>query len=265
MAGDNVSWKERKVRFAEEDLFVVEVGEGRPLLVLHEELGHPGILRWHRELGKEYRLVIPMHPGFGRSPQREWMTNVRDLACFYGWYVRENLAANAGAIGFSFGGWVGAEMVANDPKLFPRLILVAPMGIRPAVGEIMDMFKVTARAYLAATVLNPQTTPEFKELYGGAPTPEQFEAFEDARAQTARLAWQPYAYNPSLPHLLKAVTDLPTLLIWGRQDNVVPLNAGELYAAAIKQSRLVTLEGCGHRPEIEKTDEFLREVRSFLS
>jgi pimeloyl-ACP methyl ester carboxylesterase len=57
---------------------------------------------------------------------------------------------------------------------------------------------------------------------------------------------------------------LPTLLIWGRQDQVVPLAAADEFKRVMKSARLVTFEPCGHRPEFEKTADFLREVEAFL-
>ena len=77
-------------------------------------------------------------------------------------------------------------------------------------------------------MLDPEHTPEFDNLYGGI-GPAAFELWEDARAETARLAWVPYLHNPSLPHLLGVIDKLPTLLVWGRQDKVSPLSAGEAY------------------------------------
>ena len=71
-------------------------------------------------------------------------------------------------------------------------------------------------------------------------------------------------HNPSLPHLLRVIDSLPTLLIWGREDHVVPLSAGQAYNKAIAGSRLAILDRCGHRPEIEKTDEFVKLLRDFL-
>jgi len=65
--------------------------------------------------------------------------------------------------------------------------------------------------------------------------------------------------------LLAGVDQLPTLLIWGRQDRVVPCSAGQAYQHAIAGSELVVLEGCGHRPEIEKTAEFIEHVERFLA
>jgi pimeloyl-ACP methyl ester carboxylesterase len=156
-------------------------------------------------------------------------------------------------------------MAACDAKQFRRMVLVAPTGIKPPEGHIMDLFIVTARAYLDATVHNAAQTPEFAKLYGGEQTPEQFEAWEDARAETARIAWQPYMYNPSLGPLLEGVTGLPTLLIWGREDKVVPLSAAEVYRKSIAGAELAVFDGCGHRPETEKTQEFVERVQKFLA
>ena len=93
----------------------------------------------------------------------------------------------------------------------------------------MDMFTVSARAYLNASVHDPAQTLRSSPCCTVVPaTPEQFEDWEEARAETARLAWRPYMYNPSLGPLLEGVRGLPTLVLWGRQDKVVPLSAGQI-------------------------------------
>ncbi len=258
-------WQQEKVRVAGTELTFIKGGTGRPLLVLHEELGHPGWLQWHSELARGHQLLIPIQPGFNGTPRVDWIANIRDLAGFYGRVVRELNLAPVDVIGFSTGGWVAAEMAAQNFQQFHRMALVAPAGVRPPSGDIMDIFTVTARSYLAATVLDQHNTPEFNKLYGGERTPEQFEAFEDARSEIARLAWEPYFFSPSLPHLLEGVAGLPTLIIWGRQDPVIPLSAGEAYNKAIAGSKLAVLDRCGHRPEIEKTGDFVKLLRDFLA
>ena len=265
MAGNAQEWREETVRVAGTDLTLIQGGTGKPLLVLHEELGHPGWLRWHTALAQNRTLLIPLHPGFGKSPRVEWVQGVRDLAGFYARVVRERGLSPVDVIGFSLGGWIAAEMAANCAHQFRRLVLVAPTGIRPPAGDIMDLFTVTARTYLDASVHAAASAPEFATLYGGAATPEQFEAWEDARAETARVAWQPYMHNPSLGPLLAGVSGLPTLMIWGRQDKVVPISAAEVYKKSISDSELVVFEGCGHRPEVEKSQDFIARVQSFLA
>jgi pimeloyl-ACP methyl ester carboxylesterase len=56
----------------------------------------------------------------------------------------------------------------------------------------------------------------------------------------------------------------PTLVVWGKQDNLLPISSGERYAAGIPGARLVSFDKCGHVPPIEKTDEFVSAVTAFL-
>jgi pimeloyl-ACP methyl ester carboxylesterase len=258
-------WKEVTAKVAGAELTCIQGGSGKPLLVLHEEIGHPGWLRWHTELARSRTVIIPQHPGFGKTPRVEWVRNVRDLAGFYARVIREQGWSPVDVIGFSMGGWIAAEMAACDAKQFRKMILVAPTGIRPPQGDIADMFVVTARAYVDASVNSIESNPEFAKLYGGEQTPEQFEAWEDARAETARIAWQPYMFNPSLPNLLENVVGLPTMLIWGKQDKIVPISASHVFNESITGSDLVVLDNCGHRPEIEQTSTFVERVQRFLA
>jgi pimeloyl-ACP methyl ester carboxylesterase len=112
-------------------------------------------------------------------------------------------------------------------------------------------------------VAEPEKTLEFSRIYGGEMTPAQFEAFEDARAETARIGWEPFMHNPSLPYLLRGLT-IPTLLIWGRSDTVVPRGCIEEYTRVIPGAHVIELAGVGHRPEIEDALSFERAVEKFL-
>lgn len=247
-----------------DQLVVLKGGAGKPLLVLHEELGYPSWMKWNEALSERHTIVTPLYPGFGRTPRAEWISNVHDLACFLARFVREQGLTSIEVMGFSLGGWLAAEMSANDPNLFSKMVLVAPVGIRPPEGDIMDMFTVPALVYLRDSVRDAANVAEYAKLYDGGVLPEQYEAFEDARAETARLAWQPYMFNPSLPHLLEGTVKSPTLIVWGRDDRVVPISAAAIYQKSIRNARLLTFDQCGHRPEIEKSDQFIKEVESFL-
>jgi pimeloyl-ACP methyl ester carboxylesterase len=260
----STQWSEQRIRVGDCELAAIRGGAGRPLLILHEELGYPGWLRWQSELARERSLLIPMHPGFGRTARLDWVTSVRDLAAFYGRLLREQKLVPLDVIGFSLGGWIAAEMAVDNPAQFRRMVLVAPVGIRPPQGEIFDLYNVTVNSYLRTSVRDCAATPEFDRLFADMEPLQQMEAWEDARIQTARVAWRPYMYNPSLPHLLGGVSALPTALIWGSEDRVVPVSAARAYQGAIAGSHLALIAGAGHRPEIEKPDEFVRQVREFL-
>ena len=84
------------------------------------------------------------------------------------------------------------------------------------------------------------------------------------REMAALLTWKPYMYNPKLPVLLSQVK-IPSLVVWGRQDAIVPLNCGELYQAAIPGAQLVVIDRCGHSPQVEKPQAFLDAVVPFLT
>jgi pimeloyl-ACP methyl ester carboxylesterase len=155
-------------------------------------------------------------------------------------------------------------MATMCPAQFKRLVLVGALGIKPPSGMIFDMFLEVAKEYLRLSFLNPAGTPEFAQICPETPTPEQVEAWEVAREQACRLGWRPYMHDPSLPHLLRRLRNLPTLIVWGQQDPIVPLGAAEVYQASIPGSRLAVLESCGHHPEVEQSEEFLRLVETFL-
>jgi pimeloyl-ACP methyl ester carboxylesterase len=258
-------WKEEITHVAGTDLAIIKGGQGKPLLVLHEELGHPGWLNWHSALAKERTVTVPIQPGLGKSPKLDWIRNIHELGLFYSWVVRDLNLAPLDVIGFSTGGWIAAEMATINCRQFRRMVLVAPMGIHPPEGEIMDVFSVTARTELNASV-HDHNVPEFNKLYGGERTPEQFEAFEEARTENARLTWEPILHNPALPHFLESVKDLPVQIVWGREDEIVPVSCAEAYRKALKNTavNVEVYNNCGHRPEIEKTDDFVKLLREFL-
>jgi pimeloyl-ACP methyl ester carboxylesterase len=264
MATTTATWTEEMVQVAGVTLALLKGGSGSPLLILHDELGQPGWLRYHAALAPQHTLYMPLHPGFGKTAGLEWILHVRDLA---GWYLDALDELGIGrlpVIGLGLGGWLAASMASMCPHQFDKLVIVSAPGIKPPEGEIFDMFLVVAKQYITASFLDPDNTAEYQQLYGANPTPEQAETWEVAREMASRLTWRPYMHDPSLPHLLRRLRHLPSLIIWGRQDAIVPLSAAQAYQAAIPGSRLEVLERCGHHPEIEQTDAFVRLVQEFL-
>jgi pimeloyl-ACP methyl ester carboxylesterase len=258
-------WVEESVEVAGTRLQLVKGGTGEPLLILHDEMGHPGWLRFHEALAQQHTLYIPLHPGFGKSERLDWIMNMRDIA---GWYLDaldELGLRQVPAIGFSLGAWLAAEMATMCPETFTRLVLVGAMGVRPPSGEIYDIFLEVAKVFITTSYLHPADTPEFQKICPDTPTPEQVEVWELAREEACRLGWRPYMHDPSLPHLLRRLRKLPTQVVWGRQDAIVPMSVAEVYQASIPGSQLVILDNCGHHPEVEQSDQFVRHVQAFLA
>ncbi len=264
MSTGSLTWTEASTQAAGVNLHIVTGGSGDPLLVLHDEMGQTAPLRFAEELAGDFTLHMPAHPGFGITDRLDWIMSVRDLASWYLRAIEELGLERVNVLGLSLGGWLAAEMACQSPQTFKKMALVAPAGIKPPTGEILDMFLVVAKEYIEVSILDPNSTREYISICPEEPSPEQVELWEAAREEAARLTWRPYMYHPALPHLLGRLKDLPTLLVWGEQDAVIPTSAGEAYQQAIQGARLEILPGCGHHPELEKTKEFVGLVRDFF-
>jgi len=86
---------------------------------------------------------------------------------------------------------------------------------------------------------------------------------ESNREMSSRLLWKPYMRSHTLPALLRGIAT-PTLLVWGREDAIVPLNVCQLYERAVPGATAQILDRCGHMPEMEKPTEFVQVVLDFL-
>ena len=83
------------------------------------------------------------------------------------------------------------------------------------------------------------------------------------RLATAKLAWQPRLYNPHLAKLLHRVS-VPTLILWGDHDQIIPPGYGPAFRDLIPGARLEVFENCGHVPHIEATDAWVAKVTGFI-
>jgi pimeloyl-ACP methyl ester carboxylesterase len=71
-------------------------------------------------------------------------------------------------------------------------------------------------------------------------------------------------HNLGLARFLPRVTN-PALIVWGREDRIVPVVCGEQYRRLLPNARLAVLERCGHLPPLEQPDAFARLVLDFLA
>jgi pimeloyl-ACP methyl ester carboxylesterase len=256
-------YTDETVEVAETKLHLLRGGKGEPLLVLHGAGGNRGWLQYLQLLSERFQVYVPDHPGFGTSDRPEWIASVPDLACFYLWALEDLGLSRVRAIGFSMGGWLAAEMAVMCPQLFERLVLVGAAGVKPTQGEITDIFLLSPNDMTAKMFHDPKQAPEYEQIYGRQPTPDEQDVLNRNREMAARIAWKPYMHDPRLPPLLHRLR-LPTLVVWGRQDAIVPVNCGEVYHQHIRGSRLVVIDQCGHSPQIEKPQEFVNIMAEFL-
>ena len=104
---------------------------------------------------------------------------------------------------------------------------------------------------------------EREKLFPLKPTPEQAELSENSQIMAQRLCWKQYMHNPKLIHRLRRVKS-PTLVVWGRQDRLVPLAHGEAYRDAIHGAQLKVIDKCGHAPQLEKPAELAAILGEFI-
>ena len=255
------AWAERTIEIAGAKVHLTRGGKGPPVLVLHRDIGTLEASSFHDELAKSAEVIVPHHPGWGRSPRAEWMRSVRDVAVMHRGLLAALGIENAALIGLGFGGWIAAEMATMAPGDVAKLVLVGPMGIKPPKGDILDQAIVSYIDYARAGFHDQKA---FERVYGAAPSTDQLEAWDLAREMCFRIAWKPYMYNPTLPPLLGGVqTD--ALIVWGRQDRIVPVGVGEQYARALPKSRLSVVEGAGHFLEMEQPEALAKLIVPFAA
>jgi pimeloyl-ACP methyl ester carboxylesterase len=243
---------------------VLQGGAGEPLLLLHGAGGNPGWRPYHQALAQQCTVYAPSHPGYDRSSRPDWISTMTDLAHFYRHVIEELRLAPVHLMGFSMGGWLAAEIAAMCPAYLKSLVLVDAAGIKPAVGEIAEILMVSQDVANKLQFYDPAQVPEDDTVVHRPLTPEEEAVQWRNREMTSRLCWKPYFHNPKLPAYLRGV-QVPTLIVWGKDDAIIPLNCGELYHQALSHSRLHVIDRCGHAPALEKPQEFLPVVQAFLS
>jgi pimeloyl-ACP methyl ester carboxylesterase len=238
-------------------------GSGPPLLFLHGAGGNSGWQAYHEELAKSYTVYVPSQPGFNGTERPDWVYTISDLCHFNLEMVQKLGLENYILMGSSMGGWVAAEMAAMQDHNLKALILVDAAGIKPEEGEIAEIFMVGAQTRLQQRFYDPSQVANYDQYTRELTPDEQLTQHSNAE-MASRLCWRPYLHNLSLPHFLAKVTT-PTLIVWGRQDAIIPVECGELYEKAIANSNLKIIDNCGHSPAIEKPQEFGAAVTEFLS
>lgn len=253
------SWNEQEVALGETKLRVTRGGSGRPVLVLHHDIGTPDRLPFYEALADRFDVIVPNHPGFGSPERPSWLRHPRDLAALYQWLLAELGIDRASLVGLGFGGWVAAELAALAPRDFHRLVLVGAMGVKPPEGDILDQAIISYIDYARAGFHDQAA---FAQVYGDVST-DQLVAWDLCREMCFRIAWKPYMYSQTLPHLLGGVR-APALVVWGDDDKIVPKSAGGLYTRSLREARLETVAAAGHCVDMEQPEALARLVIPFI-
>jgi pimeloyl-ACP methyl ester carboxylesterase len=228
-------------------------GRGEPLLFLHGANGAPVVLPFMEKLAQRFDVLVPEHPGYGKSDEPEWLENIHDIAYFYLDFLKQLNLKNVTAVGSSMGGWIAMEMAVRDTSRLKSLVLSSPAGIAAPGVRAADIF-LMAPEEMVRNLFVDQKLAEARLAQ-----PEDIDISLKNRHTTARLAWEPRLHDPYLPKWLHRI-DVPVKILWGRQDRMLPVAFVDVYRKLLPKAEISILENCGHLPHAEKPDEFVEII-----
>lgn len=240
-------------------------GEGSPLVFLHGAYG----LMWDPfldTLAQNHTVYAPEHPGTtpGDPDGVKPLDNLWDLVLYY-YELFDQLGLETPAVvGHSFGGMVAAEVAATNPRRVSRLVLLCPIGLWRDDAPVKNWMVMPPEDLAKAAFYDPEG-PLAKQLLT---LPEDPEARMDVQIQmtwslacTGKFVWPiPDKGLKKRLHRVKA----PTLIIWGKQDGLVPPVYAQEFASRIANARVELMDQAAHVPQLEQLEAVSEAVRDFL-
>jgi pimeloyl-ACP methyl ester carboxylesterase len=264
MATSTGHYTEETVQVAQTQLYLLKGGTGRPLLVLHGVEGHEGWLAFHAALSEQATVYAPAHPGYGQTERPTWMESVAHQAVFYNWFLQEAGLQGVDLVGVGVGGWIAAQMAVMCQGPLRHLVLVDAAGVRPQRGEALDIFIIPWREVIERSLHDAPNCAEALRIYTATPLQEFGGMREAGRSMSMRMSYRPYMYDPALLATLGKIR-VPTLVVWGAQDQILPLECGHLYQQAIPGATLRVIEQCGHWPHFEHPEALAEMIQAFVA
>jgi pimeloyl-ACP methyl ester carboxylesterase len=236
-------------------------GKGAPLLFLHGVQGLPGPIAALDLLAQSFDVVAPDHPGFGTSDRSDQVIDVPDLSFFYLDLLDALDLRAVHVVGASLGGWIAMEMAVRSTARIKSLTLIDAAGIHVPGVPRGDMFIASAAELGRLLFASEDAATAWAARWHEAPA--LLETNDKNRHAAAQYTWQPRLYDPRLEKWLHRI-DVPTQILWGEADRLIPKAHGEALQRLIPGAALSLLPGCGHMAEIERPDIVVNEVKRFI-
>jgi pimeloyl-ACP methyl ester carboxylesterase len=221
------------------DTAVLTAGSGEPLVFFHGGGTAEGF-DCFLPLAERYRLIVPYHPGFGLSGDARGFASVDDYVRHYADLFTALGVDTLVLAGLSWGGWVASSFAAAHPQRVRGLALSAPYGLEAPGNPLANVGALSPDELLAHLTRDPAV------FAGRVPVPldEPFIAAQAREIQSAgRIMTGPF--DPTLERKLAGLT-MPTLLLWGDDDQVIPISYAEVWEAALPNCRSIVFPGRGH-------------------
>jgi pimeloyl-ACP methyl ester carboxylesterase len=255
------------------------MGQGPPLVFVH---GLSGCWQnWLENIphfAHTHRVIAVDLPGFGASPMPPWEITIQAYGRFLRDFCERLAVERCSLVGNSMGGFIATELAIGDPERVDDLVLVSAAGITWARArrEPAEMLARVGRAAAPLALrfqMSALRRPKFRQrAFGGV--------FRDPNRLRPEMLWENIVPALKSPGYFDAMTNLvgydirhrlgeigvPTLIVWGRNDRVVPVPAALSYKRRIgDNAELVIFDRCGHLPQIERPVRFNRVVEKFLA
>ena len=249
-----------------EAIHYFDMGSG-PVVVLLHGLGSrkEDWLPVLEPMAQKFRLLVPDQIGFGRSDKPLLDYGIQTYVDFLNEFLRQLKVEKASLVGESLGGWIAGLYVAEiggGAHLIPveKLVLVDAAGLKQdkPIPDLNPSSLAAMRGLMEAVFYDTSWLNEdaLRKIFT-----DKLAAHDGYTVRS--LLGNPALGTERLDDRLASIK-VPTLVAWGKQDKLLPIGAGERYAAGIAGAKLVSFEKCGHVPPIEKTEEFVAAVVAFL-
>ncbi len=244
---------------------VYRSGRGEKLFCLH---GAGGMGRGFgpdlEALAESYEVIAPVLPGWDDTDGLQHIDDVHDMMFFLQDLWDALGIKQTNVLGHSLGGMFAAEFAAARPDMVKKLVLVSPVGMWIPESPVADIFAALPPD-LPAMLFGDLTNPALADFMKPPANEDELAQMMYLQAAnfsaTGKFIWP--IPDKGLKKRLYRIT-APTLILWGDSDRLTPPAYGPLFQSKIAKSQLVTIKRAGHMLPIEKTAEYVAEVKGFL-
>jgi len=233
-----------------------------PIVILHGwNLSSARFSPLTTELKKRgYSVYCPDLPGFGKVKLPKTSCFLADYVGFVRKFLAENKLSKFILIGHSFGGRIGIKLAAQNANLLSALILTGTPGINPVPTIKKQFFSILAKLgklTFSLPILSSAKDLFRKFLYKAANATDYYNTDENLLETFRNIVRE--SLGPYMSRI-----DTPTLLLWGEDDQTVPVSIAEKMLRLIKNSKLVVIPDARHDMPWSHPKEFVDKVEDFL-